>query len=51
MFYTITKNEYSATISNLVSELKSFRNEIHGGEYICEGDPEIGREVLLYYFL
>ena len=51
MFYTITNNEYSATISNVGAELKSFRNEIHGGEYIWEGDPEIGREVLPYYFL
>ena len=41
MFYTITKNEYSATISNLVSELKSFRNEILRDEYIWGGDPEI----------
>ena len=41
MFYTITNNEYSATISNLGAELKSFRNKILRDEYIWEGDPEI----------
>ncbi len=40
MIYTITTNNYSAKISDLGAELKSFKNN-NGFEFIWEGDPDI----------
>ena len=40
MIYTITKNNYSAQISDIGAELKSFKNN-NGMEFIWEGNPDI----------
>jgi hypothetical protein len=41
MLHTITDSEFTAKILNLGAELKSYRNEVDGEEYIWGGDPKI----------
>jgi len=41
MRHTISANQYTASISSLGAELKSFKNEATGCEYIWQGDPDI----------
>ncbi len=41
MLHTIANNNFTAKISDLGVELRSFRDEIRGEEYIWQGDPEI----------